>query len=148
VVVTVQSERQANLWIAPDADANRATQITFTNYEGLSGISWTPEGKIVSAPNKLAVRAVEGGEPKIICDLPKFSGRFTWTPDAQAIAYVSDRNGFTNIWIQPLDGGAPRQLTDFKSDRIFSFDWSRDGKQLACARGIVTSNIVQISDLR
>src|SRR6266566_8639937 len=28
-----------------------------------------------------------------------------------------------------------KQLTDFKSDRIFSFDWSPDGKWLALSRG-------------
>jgi len=33
-----------------------------------------------------------------------------------------------NIWAQPIEGGAAKQLTDFKDRDIFSFDWSRDGK--------------------
>ncbi len=56
--------------------------------------------------------------------------------------------GISNIWSQPLDGGAPKQLTDFKTDRIFAFDWSRDGKQLAVSRGTVTSDVVLIKDFR
>ena len=40
------------------------------------------------------------------------------------------------------------QLTNFKTGRIFNFDWSRDGKWLALARGSVTSDVVLISDLR
>jgi hypothetical protein len=56
--------------------------------------------------------------------------------------------GVSNIWIQPLDDNSPKQLTDFKSDRIFSFDWSRDGKWLALARGPEQRDVVLISDLR
>jgi len=39
-------------------------------------------------------------------------------------------------------------LTNFKTDRIFSFDWSRDGKQLIVARGKLTSDVVLISNYR
>ena len=55
--------------------------------------------------------------------------------------FIDNRGGVSNIWLQPLAGGEPKQLTNFKSDLIFSFDWSRD-RQLACSRGIVTSDVV------
>jgi len=54
---------------------------------------------------------------------------------------------FSNIWRQPLDGSAPRQLTHFTSDRIFSFAWSRDGKRLAVSRGTVSGDVVLIRNL-
>ena len=60
----------------------------------------------------------------------------------------SDLGGTSNIWKQPLDGGPATQLTDFKTDRIFWFDWSRDGKQLALVRGTVSSDVVLISDIK
>ena len=47
---------------------------------------------------------------------------------------------------QPVDGGPAVHLTDFKSDLIFAFEWSRDGRHLACARGIVTSDAVLFSN--
>ena len=62
--------------------------------------------------------------------------------------YIDTRGGVSNIWMQPLDGGPPRQVTDFKSDRIFGFEWSRDGKQLALARGTESSDVVLISGFR
>lgn len=67
-----------------------------------------------------------------------------WTPDGHAVAYIDHRDGVSNIWCQPLDGSPPKQLTDFKSDRIFRFDWSPDGKQLACTRAVITTDIVLI----
>ncbi len=91
-----------------------------------------------------------------------------WTPDGRAIIYnlthggvlsgVATRGswlaeggnltGVTNLRIQPLDGGPPKQLTNFTSESFFSFDWSRDGKQLVYGRGATTSDAVLISDFR
>jgi Tol biopolymer transport system component len=41
-----------------------------------------------------------------------------------------------------VDGGAPKQLTNFTSNRIYSFDFSPDGKQIICARGELSGYIV------
>ena len=71
-----------------------------------------------------------------------------WTPDGRALTYIDTRSGFSNIWSQPLDGKKPVQLTNFTTGRIFNFDWSREGKWLALARGSLTSDVVLISDLR
>ena len=46
-----------------------------------------------------------------------------------------------------LSGGPPKQLTDFKSDRVFDFGWSRDGKYLAVARGEITSGVILLKDI-
>ena len=46
-----------------------------------------------------------------------------------------------------LDGGKPRQLTDWKSDLIFWFAWSPDGKQLACVRGTTVKDLILMEDL-
>ena len=47
----------------------------------------------------------------------------------------------------PLDGGKPRQLTNWQSDLIFWFAWSPDGKQLACARGSNVRDLILMEDL-
>lgn len=41
-----------------------------------------------------------------------------WTPDGRGIYFVSDRDGVENIWLQPIDGGPPRQITHFKDGRL------------------------------
>jgi Tol biopolymer transport system component len=62
----------------------------------------------------------------------------------RTVAYIATRNGISNIWAQPLYGGAARKLTDFTADRIFWFNWSRDGTRLAYARGAVKDKVVLI----
>jgi Tol biopolymer transport system component len=69
-----------------------------------------------------------------------------WTPDSRSVTYADHRGGVDNLWGQPIDSGPPRQLTTFKDGRILSFDWSRDGN-LVTSRGVITSDVVLISDL-
>jgi serine/threonine protein kinase/Tol biopolymer transport system component len=60
--------------------------------------------------------------------------RLRWVPDGSGLAYVSCADGTPNVWLQPLAGGTPRQLTYFKDAKMPSFAWSPDGKRLACVR--------------
>ena len=71
-----------------------------------------------------------------------------WTADGSGLTYINNQGGVSNIWMQPLAGGPPKQLTDFKSDMIFHFDWSRDGKQLALSRGIFTSDVILLNNVK
>ena len=101
-----------------------------------------------NAPFKLAVLPIEGGQPTKTFDASDALRLLRWTADGRGIVYVLTRGGVSNLWAQPLDGGQPKQLTNFTSDLIFSFDVSRDGKQLALSRGTVTSDVVLISNFR
>src|SRR6185369_12541501 len=112
----------------------------------------SPDNKLVAyfysdenSPLRIAVAAFEGGEPIKTFDLPP-TGRHPlhWTPDGRSLAYIETKNGVSNIVAQPLNGGTPKQLTNFTADRIFWFDFSRDGKQLALSRGTVNSDVVLI----
>jgi Tol biopolymer transport system component/DNA-binding winged helix-turn-helix (wHTH) protein len=290
-LVTVQSDIQSSIWVAPSRDLGSAQPVTSGVYEGWRGLSWTPDDKIVynstasgnwefwlmaadttgrkqltanlgndcnagepsvsadgryivfssrytgtlhiwrikidgsepqqltngtgewspecspdgrwvvyvsstaSAPQSLWKVPIEGGEPVpvtgIISSLPAISpdgkliafrsrnpadqrikisvisfadGRLLksfdiqpttiiwgdykvlrWTPDGGGLAYIDTRTGAANIWARPLDGGPERQLTDFKSEQIFKFAWSRDGKYLAVTRGAMMKDVIQIS---
>ncbi len=53
-----------------------------------------------------------------------------------------------NIWVRPLDGGPERRLTDFKSEQVFRFAWSRDGKYLAVTRGAMMKDVILIDGLK
>ncbi|HVF91583.1 MAG TPA: winged helix-turn-helix domain-containing protein [Blastocatellia bacterium] len=98
--------------------------------------------------------SVDGSEPARPFTLPVTAigsnGQvwFRWMPDGRSLTYVDNRGGIANIWSQPVGGGEPKPLTDFKSDQIFAFAWSRDGRQLACSRGVVTSDVVLITDFK
>ena len=123
------------------------------NVQGAPFIS--PDGKLIACdywdkqpltPAVTAVFLFEGGTPVKIFHIPLGGAR--WSPDGQALLYSDTQGGVSNIWSQPIAGGAATQLTDFKSDQIFWFDWSRDGNKLACSRGVVTRNVVLMSNFK
>ncbi|HEY0405728.1 MAG TPA: protein kinase [Pyrinomonadaceae bacterium] len=71
-----------------------------------------------------------------------------WSADARSLAFVDNSGGVSNIWLLPIDGGPPKQLTNFKADRLFWFAFARDGKQLACARGTWNSDVFLIKGFK
>src|SRR5262249_36455189 len=49
----------------------------------------------------------------------------TWSPDGRWIAYSSDRNGNFDIWVKPVAGGDPVQVTKSPA-HDWQPDWSPD----------------------
>ena len=105
--------------------------------------------QLTEEPDGLHVLPAAGGAPLRSFSLPAsangMSGVVRWTPDGKGIAYV-DLNGGGNIWIQPLAGGPPQQYTHLKSERVLSFDWSLDGKQLGMIRAAMAQDVVSIRE--
>ncbi len=78
---------------------------------------------------------------------PRSSGSFVrFTPDGKSLAYAILENGVENIWLQPLDGSAGKQITNFKTGSISDFRWSPDGKTLGLVRANKQSDIVLLRD--
>lgn len=124
---------------------------------GVSLPRFSPDGKYLAywlqetAPKpvrKAAVALSSGGPPLKAFDLPGGQQGLEWAPGGNALQYLLTRNGVTNVWEQPLDGGPARQVTSFTSGLIFDFAWTRDGKDLLLARGEQSSDVVLLSNFR
>jgi serine/threonine protein kinase/Tol biopolymer transport system component len=120
--------------------------------------SISPDGKLIvyfyndeqtNNQPKLAIIPFEGGAPVKTIDLSRTVQPvgFAWLPDGRSVAYLASDSGSFNVWSQPIDGGAPKQLTKFKSNLISGFAISRDG-QIAAYRVSATRDIVLIKDFR
>ncbi len=76
----------------------------------------------------------------------RMAGSAQFTPDGRAVAYPILENGVSNLWVQPLDGSAGRQITNFKSGTFRSFSWSPDGKLLGLIREASQSDVVLLRE--
>jgi eukaryotic-like serine/threonine-protein kinase len=94
----------------------------------------------------VAIAELQGGPPATRLDLA--TDALLWDADGHSLLYTKAEGGVENIWRQPITGGTPRQITHFTSDKIFSFDVSRDGKRLVMQRGRENSDVMLIRDLR
>ena len=98
---------------------------------------------------KIAVVPLDAGpQPQVrlldpqpsIADSPRF------TPDGKAFVYAITQNGVGNLWLQPLDGSAGRQLTNFKSDQIAWIQYSPDGKNIGVLSRRVDADVVLLRE--
>jgi len=161
VIYTVTSSSKYTLWKVP-IDGGQPVQLTdkLSQWPAVS-----PDGQRIAcwyrqepnAPWQIAIIPINGslneqtngGPSEKLIDVPSTADwaiPIRWMPDGKSISYVDGRGGVSNLWMKPLDGSEPRQLTQFSSDQILWFDWSRDGKQLACSRGRITNDVVLISE--
>ncbi len=109
----------------------------------------SPDGKFIaygstngqgaSATSKIVVQRLEDGAISKEIELPATYNwhELGWTPDGRSLAYVHNTTGGTeNVYMQPLAGGPPVQLTHFDSEPalVAAYAWSHDGKKFAITR--------------
>jgi serine/threonine protein kinase/Tol biopolymer transport system component len=90
----------------------------------------------------LALVATDTGKVRELKFERETAGLIHFTHDGKGVVYAIRENGIDNLWQQPLDGSAGKQLTSFKSEHIFDFHWSPDGSKLALVRGHDDSDVV------
>jgi serine/threonine protein kinase len=97
-------------------------------------------------PN-MALVSVESGKGLRTFEYdPRHHGLLRFGPDGKGIVYPIREKGVDNLWVQPLDGGPGRLLTNFTALKIYWYQWSPDGKSLALVRGDSPSDLVLIQD--
>ena len=154
VVYHSGKQGRRSLWRVPIAGG---TPEQLTDYPSTCPVV-SPDGKWIAAyyrpqtkaPWMFAIIPFSGGPPVKTFNIPAnvlFQSLVRWTPDGSDLAYIANIDGVSNLWKLPIDGGQPQQITHFKSDRIFWFDWSLDGQQLGVNRGTTTSDVVLIKEL-
>ena len=134
--------------------ADGGTPVKVSERTGVGGPSVSPDGQYLAVRfldekagrrARIGIMPAAGGEMVKTFDYPvPTSGGVDWTPDGSGLVYVATTAGVGQIWLQPFAGGPPRQLTQFTSDTIFGYAFSRDGKQLVLARGSQIADAVLI----
>jgi serine/threonine protein kinase/Tol biopolymer transport system component len=115
----------------------------------------SPDGKLIActyfgfdkpqSPTKVGVYPFKGGKALAVFDRPEGSDdNVYWSADGTGIEYIVSEGGVSNVWRQPLQGGKPAPITNFRTNRIFFLSPSPDGKYLLMARGKELTELVRI----
>ena len=151
----IDNDRKESVW---RVSIDGGTPERLTNFGSRRPIV-SPDGSMFLCEAREAVNDPEpefvlvpaaGGEAIRTLSFPSMSRsrNIRWSPDGKALIFIESKNRVDNLWMQPIDGGPARQLTNFESDRIFRFDVSRDGGAYSFARGSEDSDVVLVSDFR
>jgi Tol biopolymer transport system component/DNA-binding winged helix-turn-helix (wHTH) protein len=130
----------SNIWIGKKDDINNLKQLTngTSRNDGLNGLAWIDEEKIVYSTNDEKIRdwnlwilnTVDGSRQKLTSDSEIQNDNPTISPDKQTIYFASDRNKQSRIWQVDAAGNNLKQTT-FGEDETHNFPQvSPDGKFL------------------
>ncbi len=108
-----------NVWIAPANDLRNAKQITFGSLErgdGLLGVDWTPDNKIVYTSGNAQGQAIwimnaDGSNRKALTPAGSSDTIPSLTADGRFIVFESDHKSTREIWRMNIDGSDAKQLS-------------------------------------
>jgi Tol biopolymer transport system component/DNA-binding winged helix-turn-helix (wHTH) protein len=115
--------------------------------------SYSPDGKYLSCVTEddkkiLLLSAIDGTRISTF-DIPAYSVvnfGVRFTPDSSGLVFAREGGGVSNLWVQPLKGGKPEQLTRFTGGHIYRFEYSPDGSHIFLARGFPIQDVILIKN--
>ncbi|MGM9760631.1 MAG: PDZ domain-containing protein, partial [Parabacteroides sp.] len=128
------TKKPEKITVSLSSDLIYARETTKEGASYVTASSLSPDGTqvAVTARGEVFNLPADKGVTKNITRTPGAHERqASWAPDGQAIAYISDRTGETELYLQALDGSEPIQLTKNNDTYIWSFVWSPDAKKIA-----------------
>jgi dipeptidyl aminopeptidase/acylaminoacyl peptidase len=118
----------ATLSAVPAAAAARFTAADMMKLRRLSDPQVSPDGRFVlytatqvdlagnNRNNELFIVPLAGGEPRPLAPHARSDTRGRWSPDGRRIAFVSSREGGSQVWLVDPSGGEPRKATSLPTE--------------------------------
>ncbi|QQS31783.1 MAG: PD40 domain-containing protein [Acidobacteriota bacterium] len=120
-LLAVEHRQVTNIWVAPISDLKSAVQITdgsFGKYDGLWGLDWSPDGRLIYTTSDtqsqfLARINPDGSDHRPLTAPGKIDSVLTVTNDGRYVLFHSNRGGEDgfDIWRMDIDGSNIKQLT-------------------------------------
>lgn len=104
---------------------------------------------VAEADTKLVIVNAADGDVVQTLKWPGDTNAVYWSPDAQGLDYIANREGVPNIYRLTLATGKEQRLTDWQvQSPLWHFAWSADGKQLAVVRDTHTTELLLIENFK
>jgi Tol biopolymer transport system component/DNA-binding winged helix-turn-helix (wHTH) protein len=118
-VATTQVQQNTNVWVGSGNDLTSARQITFGSSnrgDGLGGLDWTPDGRIIYTSligknQTVWVMNADGSNPKQVTAAGSNAIFPSVTADGRLLVFQSGTEDNGEIWRSNIDGSAVQQLT-------------------------------------
>ncbi len=109
----------------------------------------TPDGSqiVFDALGDIFVVDSEGGDAKPLTQDFAWNIHPSVSPDGKKVAFISDRDGLSNVWVMNIDGSDLKQITKEKKNLIHSPKWSPDGQYIVVSKGIMSSRSIPAGEV-
>jgi hypothetical protein len=145
---------KGELWIRPLQASHRAdTQVTNANFD-VEEMSFLPDGSLIFAastadsPSALYMRTQDGSIHPLNVSDARYPAA---SPDGRWLVYSLLHRGAWNLWLQDLQSGATRRLTDADCNDIAT-TWQLDSKTIIyasdCGRALWSTELYRRNVVR
>jgi len=119
ILLAWMQETSCNIWVSPNGDAKLAHQITTGGKDGLGGLAWTNDGRIVYASVSRDTYISSGAngdralwiidsdgshQRQLTTNVDGADVNPVVTPDGLQVVFAANRHGSWGIWKADLDG--------------------------------------------
>lgn len=118
MLLTIQRERVANVWVGPADNLAGATELPggMNGRHGVFGLTWTPDNRILYTSSMgdgadMWIAAPGRGDPTRLTARTGMSAFPTVAPDGRSVFFVSASSGRRHVWTMGIDGAGQRALT-------------------------------------
>ncbi len=113
--VAVLLNRSANVWIMPQSDTRKSRRVTTSNFSGIEGVAWAPDGRLVYTSMErenldLWITNANGSNAVQLTFEPGADLYPSVCPDGRYLVFLSNRGMRWGIWRMKLDGSDPVEL--------------------------------------
>ena len=133
--------------VPTDGVASRPAHVSVERW--IEGFGLSPKGEraLFVARGDVFSAPIEKGTTRNLTNSSNSHEREArWSPDGARIAYLSDRSGEDEVWIESQDGrGAPERITTDGHCRRQGLYWSPDGKSLSFSDSTGTISVVDVA---
>ena len=122
-IAAVQRNQSAELWMAPSSNPDNIRQITSGRLDGVGGVAFTPDGRIVYAANHsenwdLFVVDADGANNRQLTFDNRFHGSPTVCDAGRSVVYSSNSSRGDHLWKVDLQSGSATNLTNGSGESI------------------------------
>jgi Tol biopolymer transport system component/predicted Ser/Thr protein kinase len=116
-IASVQENLASSLWVGAANAPDNTRQVTSGRFDGMKGLAWTPDGRIVYTGNHsenwdLFVADADGGNVQQLT----FDGHYHESPTVcdggRAVVYSTNFDGANHLWKLDLQSGVSTKLTN------------------------------------
>ncbi|MEQ1352909.1 MAG: protein kinase [Candidatus Acidiferrum sp.] len=122
-IAAVQRNQSAELWVAPSNTPDNIRQITSGRLDGVGGVAFTPDGRIVYAANHsenwdLFIVDGDGANNRQLTFDNRYHGSPTICDAGRSVVYSSNSSRGDHLWKVDLQSGTSTNLTNGSGESI------------------------------
>ncbi len=145
----IAEEEDDNEWDVMQPQGDMQTITIDTTESTWSNLSVSEDGQamVFDMLGDIYTMSIVGGEATPLVQGFDWNMQPTYSPDGKTIAYISDRDGASNLWVMDVNGGNPRQISKEKTALIHTPTWSPDGDYIAVTKGFMSSRSIPAGEI-